>query len=127
MEAAVLFPTPAHAEAISTVEYLPVMSNCCFLLWVPTARIQTRYLQPWETRCCILKTRGTCQLQSAAVLSSERGPGTVSLSKGSAMANQGEERPFPEISLTPKDRWGTEHLPLLPSPALQQPMGHLPP
>lgn len=64
MEAAVLFPTPAHAEAISTVEYLPVMSNCCFLLWVPTARIQTRYLQPWETRCCILKTRGTCQLQS---------------------------------------------------------------
>lgn len=37
MGAAVLFPTPAHAEAISTVGYLLVMSNCCFLLWVPTA------------------------------------------------------------------------------------------
>lgn len=27
----------------------------------------------------------------------------MSLSKGSAMAHQGEERPFPEISLTPKE------------------------
>lgn len=123
MEAAVLFPTPAHAEAISTVEYLPVMSNCCFLRWVPTARIQTRYLQPWETRCCILKTRGTCQLQSRGTQLRKRALGQCPL----ARAPQGEERPFPEISLTPKDRWGTEHLPLLPSPALQQPMGHLPP
>lgn len=81
MEAAVLFPTPAHAKAVSTVEYLPVTSNCCFLLWVPTARIQTRYLQPRETRCCILKTRGTCQLQSCGSQFRKRALGQYPLAR----------------------------------------------